>query len=135
VSTTGTVEVACPACSRKQIVLAVESANVQRLPEFRRQLLGCTFMRFACVACAHFFVVERELLWTDLKLAMIGAQPNLYRPSLQAVDERILWLAGVGSSAEPFGIDRRAYETMQADEARLQILLPALFTGAHVSAI
>ncbi|HJU22718.1 MAG TPA: CpXC domain-containing protein [Casimicrobiaceae bacterium] len=209
-STTATTEIACPSCGKGQAVLAVESANVRRFPEFRRRLLDGTFMRFDCTGCTERFIVERDLLWTDLdaglliavfpqtereralelshivedvydrafvreppavvrasvpelrcrvvfgyeelrekivcfdgglddrilealKLAIMEAQPNIYRPSLQAVDEQALWFAGVGSNAQPFAVDRRAYEAMRADEPALRILLPGLFAGAHVS--
>jgi hypothetical protein len=65
-STTSTRRVRCPDCDAEQDVLVVESANVQRFPEFRTRLLDRTFMRFPCSGCAHFFVIEHDMLWTDL---------------------------------------------------------------------
>jgi len=51
----------------EQEVLVVESANVQRFPEFRNRLLARTFMRFTCVGCNEPFVIEHEMLYTDLE--------------------------------------------------------------------
>jgi hypothetical protein len=42
--------VRCPDCDAEQDVLVVESANIQRFPQFREQLVDRTFMRFACSA-------------------------------------------------------------------------------------
>jgi ribosomal protein S27E len=79
-STTETIEIACPTCDHRQNVLAVASANVQRFPAFRQQLIDGTFMRFACAACQQPFVVEREMLYTDLEAHLfIGVFPAARR--------------------------------------------------------
>lgn len=66
-STTSTRRVHCPDCGAEQDILVVESANVQRFPDFRVQLLARTFMRFSCAACSNRFVIEHEMLYTDLE--------------------------------------------------------------------
>ena len=48
-------------------MLVVESANVQRFPDFRERLLKRTLMRFTCASCTHPFVIEHEMLYTDLE--------------------------------------------------------------------
>jgi len=67
VSTTSTTQVHCPECATEQEVLVVESANVQRFPDFRTRLLERTLMRFSCASCARPFVIEHEMLYTDLE--------------------------------------------------------------------
>jgi predicted RNA-binding Zn-ribbon protein involved in translation (DUF1610 family) len=77
VSTTATATVSCPACGVEQGVLVVESANVQRFPAFREQLLAGTFMRFRCPKCGTAFVIERQLFYTDLEARLfIGVFPR-----------------------------------------------------------
>jgi hypothetical protein len=66
-STTSTRRVHCPNCGGEQDVLVVESANVQRFPDFRDRLLARTFMRFVCASCAVPFVIEHDMLYTDLE--------------------------------------------------------------------
>ncbi|HWF85229.1 MAG TPA: CpXC domain-containing protein [Vicinamibacterales bacterium] len=66
-STTSTTHARCPECGTEQEVLVVESANVQRFPEFRTRLLDRTLMRFTCTRCARPFVIEHEMLYTDLE--------------------------------------------------------------------
>jgi len=64
-STTATEEVACPECAVRQNVLVVESANIQRFPNFKKQVLDGTFMRFTCVSCKASFIIEADMLYTD----------------------------------------------------------------------
>ena len=79
-STTETLEIACPTCGHGQNVPAMASANVQRFPAVRQQLIDGTFMRFACTACQLPFVVEREMLYTDLEGHLfIGVFPTARR--------------------------------------------------------
>ncbi|HEX6839490.1 MAG TPA: CpXC domain-containing protein [Polyangia bacterium] len=66
-STTSTTRARCPDCGTEQEVLVVESANVQRFPDFRQRLLARTLMRFTCASCTHPFVIEHEMLYTDLE--------------------------------------------------------------------
>jgi hypothetical protein len=67
VSTTSSTHARCPDCGTEQEVLVVESANVQRFPDFRARLLDRTLMRFVCTSCARPFVIEHEMLYTDLE--------------------------------------------------------------------
>jgi hypothetical protein len=66
-STTSTTRASCPECGAEQDVLVVESANVQRFPDFRTRLFQRTLMRFVCTSCARPFVVEHEMLYTDIE--------------------------------------------------------------------
>lgn len=76
-STTSLEEVACPECGVRQNVLVVESANIQRFPEFRARVLNGTFMRFTCVDCKASFLVETDLLYTDYEQRLfIGVFPR-----------------------------------------------------------
>lgn len=76
-STTTTEMVECPACENEQSLLVVESANVQRLPAFREQILARTFMRFTCLECSHLFIVERPVLYTDFDARLfVGVFPQ-----------------------------------------------------------
>jgi hypothetical protein len=89
-STTANREVECPECGVSQTILIVESANVQRFPAFKTQLLSGNFMRFTCVSCRASFVVECEMLYTDLdEHLFIGVFPHEQRGEAQACEEAI----------------------------------------------
>lgn len=91
-STFNPIEVACPACNAKQMVTVPESANVQRQPDWRDKVLQGTFMRSSCERCGEPFVIERELLYTDLDAGVfIGVFPEQRRDQrascVQAVEQ------------------------------------------------
>lgn len=79
-STTSVEETACPECGVRQNIVVVESANIQRFPEFRNRVLNGTFMRFTCVSCQASFVVETDMLYTDYDQRLfIGVFPRTRR--------------------------------------------------------
>jgi hypothetical protein len=83
-STTVPCDVTCGACGRAQSVLIADSANVQRWPAWREQVLAATFMRFRCAGCGDTIVVEHDLLYVDLERHLfVGVFP---RPRRAAAD-------------------------------------------------
>lgn len=89
-STYGPIHVRCSACGAPQLVLVPESANVQRQSYWRDYVLEGSFMRFTCETCGLPFVVERELLYTDLDGGLfVGVFPNHRRADYQACAETI----------------------------------------------
>jgi hypothetical protein len=60
-----------------QTILMVESANIQRFPEFRKQVIDGSFMRFTCTVCNGAFVIETDLLYTDVDQGLfVGVFPR-----------------------------------------------------------
>jgi CpXC motif protein len=115
-STTVTIDLACPVCGHAQSAQVAESANVQRAPIWRDQVLARTFMRVACSACRAPIVLERELLYTDLERGLfIAVFPRGRRgeaDALAAVVERAFQAAFVEQApaavrASAPAIDRR----------------------------
>ncbi|MCB9727278.1 MAG: CpXC domain-containing protein [Deltaproteobacteria bacterium] len=89
-STTHPVTLHCPSCEASQRVLMPESANVQRSPSWRTQVLDGTLNRFACEACGAVFVVERDLLYTDLDRGVfIGVFARARRGEVAELSETI----------------------------------------------
>src|ERR1044071_10397202 len=80
-STTSSATVHCPSCTAPRSVPIVESANVDRHPRFREEVLAGSFMRFLCAGCSRRFAVERELLYAHLSAGLlIAVFPGLHRP-------------------------------------------------------
>jgi hypothetical protein len=63
---TSEVEVACPHCGHVQHARVWEGANASRFPALVEELLDGRFNAPVCAGCQRRFVIERELLWTQL---------------------------------------------------------------------
>lgn len=70
-STRRDAEIACPHCGLGQTVLAYESANADRHPPVRAEILARTFMTFRCRRCHRPFAWERELLYAHLSAGLL----------------------------------------------------------------
>ncbi|MDP2310699.1 MAG: CpXC domain-containing protein [Pseudomonadota bacterium] len=86
-STFAKVSVPCPACGVTTPARLAESANAGRHPAFRAQVLDGTFMRVRCGGCGAHTVVERELLYTDLRRGqLIGVFSTELRADGASID-------------------------------------------------
>lgn len=86
-STTYTVTVRCPRCGAAQSAPIVESANVDRHPRFRDEVLAGSFMRVTCAPCGSRFAVERELLYAHLSAGLlIAVFPGLHRARAEELE-------------------------------------------------
>ena len=56
----------CPHCALEQTARLAHGVHVARAPEVRDQILARTFHAITCRGCAHIFVAQRPLIYTDM---------------------------------------------------------------------
>jgi hypothetical protein len=58
--------VRCPACALEQTARLAHGVHIARAPEIRDQIFARTFHAITCRGCAHVFVAQRPLIYTDM---------------------------------------------------------------------
>jgi len=82
--------VMCPDCGAEQRIEVVDSVSIQRDPEIRDRVLAGTFMRFACAHCASSYLVEADILYTDMdRRLFVGVFPRERRSDVTACEALI----------------------------------------------
>lgn len=93
--------VTCPACHMEQDARLAHGVHASRAPEVREQVLSRTFHRITCTACSMRFVVNRELVYTDMdrrQWLQVGFTDHRPRwPELETMALRTFERAFIGS--------------------------------------